>query len=57
MLRPKNFIKDATRFYGKKVDIWMLGCLIFNMVTGVPPFYSETGKSQDCEMFDRIREG
>ena len=42
---PKNYIKDPRRFYGKKVDLWMLGCIIFNMVTGVPPFYSEIGPS------------
>lgn len=25
--------------YDEKVDIWSCGCLIFNMVTGIPPFY------------------
>eukprot|EP00347_Sterkiella_histriomuscorum_P018323 403345944 len=24
-----------------KVDIWALGCLIYNMITGVPPYYSD----------------
>lgn len=25
--------------YSYEVDVWSLGCLIFNMVTGIPPFY------------------
>lgn len=27
--------------YSKAVDIWSCGCIIFNMMTGVPPFYEE----------------
>lgn len=25
--------------YDEAVDIWSCGCIIFNMVTGIPPFY------------------
>jgi serine/threonine protein kinase len=25
--------------YSQKCDIWSAGCIIFNMVTGIPPFY------------------
>lgn len=25
--------------YDEQVDIWSAGCIIFNMVTGIPPFY------------------
>jgi len=25
--------------YGFECDIWSAGCIIFNMVTGIPPFY------------------
>ncbi len=29
----------AKKKYDEAVDMWSMGCLIFNMVTGVPPFY------------------
>lgn len=29
----------AKKSYNKSVDIWSAGCLIFNIVTGIPPFY------------------
>ena len=35
----------------------MLGCIIFNMVTGVPPFFSDETKDSDAELNLRIREG
>ena len=34
--------------------MWTLGCLIFNMVTGVPAFYNEN-KQTDSEVFEKIR--
>jgi serine/threonine protein kinase len=30
---------DSVKNYNESVDIWSLGCIIFNMVTGIPPFY------------------
>eukprot|EP00035_Acanthoeca_spectabilis_P020608 m.433793 g.433793 ORF g.433793 m.433793 type:complete len:520 (+) comp17618_c0_seq1:4333-5892(+) len=36
--------------YGRPVDWWCLGCVTFEMMCGLPPFYS-----RDCnEMYDRI---
>lgn len=29
----------SRKTYDEKCDIWSLGCIIFNMVTGIPPFY------------------
>jgi serine/threonine protein kinase len=39
--------------HGKAVDWWTLGAILFEMVTGLPPFYSTNRE----EMFDRIRFG
>jgi len=36
--------------YGKSVDFWTLGCIIYEMVTGNPPFYHESNKSILLEM-------
>ncbi|OQS00128.1 kinase [Thraustotheca clavata] len=40
--------------YDKGVDIWALGCLIHELLTGLPPFYS--GKCRS-ELYARIRSG
>jgi len=37
--------------YGKPVDWWTLGCIIFEMITGLPPFY----KSNRKELFEGIK--
>lgn len=33
--------------YDKKVDMWALGCVLYTMVVGFPPFYSNTQDSND----------
>ena len=38
---------------GPAVDLWALGCIIFQMYTGRPPFRAQT----DFLIFERIREG
>jgi len=37
--------------YGRAVDWWTLGCLIFEMVSGIPPFF----KSNRNELFEGIK--
>lgn len=41
------------RTFGYASDIWNFGCLIFNIFTGVQPFYAPS----KIEMFDLIRQG
>lgn len=46
-LAPEVLKKHA---YGRPVDWWCLGCVTYEMMCGLPPFYS-----RDCnEMYDRI---
>lgn len=33
--------------YDKKVDMWALGCVLYTMVVGFPPFYSNTQDAND----------
>jgi len=39
--------------YGKGIDFWMLGCLIYEMVVGIPPFAHKNRKT----LFDSILTG
>ena len=39
LLPAINPLKDPRRYYGQQVDMWIIGCIIFNMVAGVPPFF------------------
>lgn len=41
----------AEKGHDFKVDIWCLGCMIYEMLFGVPPFHEENKK----EMFRRIQ--
>lgn len=37
--------------YGKPVDWWTLGCIIFEMIVGIPPFYKDNRQ----ELFEGIK--
>lgn len=41
MALQENFLSDSKRHYGLPVDMWNLGCIIYNMVCGIPPFEGE----------------
>jgi len=55
LLPRQNYLKENRRYYDQQVDIWTLGCLIFNMVTCVPPWYNDILK-HDSEVYEKIRE-
>lgn len=46
--KPSN---KRRRKYDCQVDIWSLGCIVFNLFTGVPPFYEPT----TTELFNKIK--
>lgn len=47
-LAPEIILKEG---HGKAVDWWCLGSIIFEMITGLPPFYSKNRN----ELFDKIK--
>lgn len=39
--------------YDETVDMWSLGCIIFNMVMGVPPFY----ENDETKLINLVQHG
>lgn len=44
-------VLEKNRNYGKECDWWSFGCVIYEMLTGHPPFYSTDRK----KMFEDIK--
>ncbi|EGR30003.1 protein kinase domain protein [Ichthyophthirius multifiliis] len=47
-LAPEVLLKKG---HGKPVDWWTLGCLVYELITGLPPFYKEDRR----QLFDQIK--
>lgn len=43
----------AGKGYGKEVDYWSIGVILYILLCGFPPFYEENNK----ELFDKIKTG
>lgn len=50
---PEVLSKDPTKGYGKEVDMWSIGVILYILLCGFPPFYDE----DNSVLFNAIRKG
>ncbi|RLV92671.1 Serine/threonine-protein kinase srk1 [Spathaspora sp. JA1] len=41
----QHFLKRSKNYYSKSVDIWSLGCFLYTILCGFPPFYDDDANS------------
>jgi serine/threonine protein kinase len=53
---PERLSQDQE---SKAVDMWSIGCIMYFLLFGVPPFYSAKEDQEECEdeIFDSVLEG
>ena len=50
---PEVLSKDRSKGYGKEVDMWSIGVILYILLCGFPPFYDEDNSA----LFSAIRKG
>jgi calcium/calmodulin-dependent protein kinase I len=50
---PEVLSKDSKKGYGKEVDMWSIGVILYILLCGFPPFYDE----DNSILFSAIRKG
>ena len=50
---PEVLSKDSKKGYGKEVDMWSIGVILYILLCGFPPFYDE----DNSILFNAIRKG
>jgi serum/glucocorticoid-regulated kinase 2 len=52
-LAPEVITASKDRTYGQSIDWWSFGCVLYEMLSGIPPFYSK--KREDLFILIRTR--